>query len=150
MDVEKINEVKRKHRLWLQEVEGGERADFIHANLNYANLNYSDLSNADLYYANFSNANLSNADLSSASLWGAIGNRREIKSTQIEAYSIAYTFDRLQIGCENHSIEEWRSFDDDTIAEMDCGALLFWEKWKDFIFQMIEMSPAVATGHEGK
>ena len=33
---------------------------------------------------------------------------------------------RIQIGCELHTIEEWRGFDDATIVKMDRWALKFW------------------------
>ena len=32
----------------------------------------------------------------------------QVKSIQAERWPIVYTADRIQIGCENHSIEEWR------------------------------------------
>jgi hypothetical protein len=67
---------------------------------------------------------------------------REIKSLQIERYPITYTCDRLQIGCENHSINEWMQFDNARIAKMDKGALEWWGKWRSVLFQIIEMSPA--------
>jgi len=89
-------------------------------------------------------ANLYHANLSHANLYGVIGNGREIKSLNISSlYSIAYTKDRLQIGCKNYSHDAWLSFDDATIAEMGNGALQFWKEYKDLIFTIIERSPAL-------
>ena len=68
----------------------------------------------------------------------------------IETYQLTYTAEVMQIGCQRHTIEEWRNFDDETIERMDCDALEWWGKWKHFIFQAIELSPAVATGKEGQ
>ena len=59
---------------------------------------------------------------------------------QIDTYKIGFTKDTLQIGCERHTIEEWQKFDDDKISKMDTNALKWWNKWKDFIFQAIELS----------
>jgi len=55
----------------------------------------------------------------------------------------------MQIGCEHHKITEWREFDNRRIAEMDgkC-ALKFWAKYKDWIFQTIELCPAKPTASE--
>jgi hypothetical protein len=61
---------------------------------------------------------------------------------QLETYDVAYTKDRLQIGCKNHPINEWFDFDDDTIFEMDDNALAWWKKWKGVIKNTIDMSPA--------
>lgn len=46
---DQLKEVKYKHKKWLNNEEGGERAD-----LRSANLSYADLSSADLRYANLS------------------------------------------------------------------------------------------------
>ena len=76
-----LNEILEKHKMWLKDEEGGERADLKNTYLSYASLRGIDLSYADLSGVNLSNAdlwntdligvNLSNADLSSANLWNA-------------------------------------------------------------------------------
>jgi len=108
------------------------------------------LREANLSWANLSGEDLSEANLSGANLRGVHGNNKEIKSLHIfEEYDIAYTFERLQIGCENHAIDEWWEFDDERILEMDGRkALKFWRKNKELIKQIIEHSPAIATGKE--
>lgn len=55
-----------KHEKWLNDEEGGERADLRGADLRYANLSDADLRGADLRDANLSDANL---DFSCLSLW---------------------------------------------------------------------------------
>ena len=187
---DELSEIIKKHRLWLDEEDGGERADLSYANLcsadlRSANLRSADLRSADLRYADLSYANLRSADLRSANLrsadlryanlrsadlryadlcsadlryadlsdpilWGATGNMSEIKSIAIDTYDIAYTATYLQIGCELHEIDEWWAFDDERIDRMDSGALEWWKKWKPFIQQAIEMSPATPTKREDK
>ncbi len=130
------------------------------SNLSYSNLSESNLRGSDLSESNLSESNLSwsnlrgsnlrGSNLRGSNLMGAIGNMLEIKSLQLETWPITYTADRLQIGCQNHSIEEWRGFDDETIETMAEGAIEFWHKWKDIILKIIELSPATPTGHEGK
>jgi len=86
---------------------------------------------------------LRDASLWGASLWGCAGERKRIKSIFIsDTYPITYTIDRIQIGCKNHSIEDWKSFDDYEISEMDYAALEWWNDHKDFIFKTIERFPA--------
>jgi len=73
---DELKEIFRKHLLWLEDDDGGERADLSNADLSnadlrYADLRYADLSNANLRYANLRNADLSNANLSNADLSNA-------------------------------------------------------------------------------
>ncbi len=100
----------------------------------------ANLRNANLSGANLSGADLSDADLSDADLRNAVGNKKELRTMQIETYSISFTKDVLQIGCKRFTIQEWKNFNDEEISNMDRQALSFWNKWKDFIFQAIELS----------
>ncbi len=131
---EVLNEVIRLHGLWRNGVSGGVRAD---------------LSGCDVSHLNLTHANLTGAKLTRANLWGCVGNSNEIKTMQTDGYTVTYTHARIQIGFGNHSIEEWRNFSHEEIARFDGKrALTFWKKWKSTIFQIIEMSPATATGYE--
>lgn len=76
-----IKNILEKHKKWLNEENGGERADLRYADLRYANLRDANLSDANLSGANLrgaylrgaylSGANLRDADLSDANLSGA-------------------------------------------------------------------------------
>jgi uncharacterized protein YjbI with pentapeptide repeats len=114
---------------------------------NGAYLNGAYLGGAYLEGAYLGRANLGRAYLGGADLEGVNGVNEYIKCVQIEAYPITYTADILQIGCERHPIENWRTFDSRRIAAMDgkC-ALKFWAKYKNWIFQTIELCPAKPTG----
>jgi len=69
---EKINEIIKKHELWVKsEGKTGTRANLYGANLYGADLSGADLSGADLFEANLYGANLYGADLSGADLSGA-------------------------------------------------------------------------------
>ena len=61
----------RKHKLWLMNKPGGERANLREANLTEANLRGADLRGADLRGADLRWANLTEADLREANLRGA-------------------------------------------------------------------------------
>ena len=45
----------------------------------------------------------------------------------------------IQIGCQHHSVDEWRAFDDRVIARMDSGALDFWKKYKLVVLGLAEV-----------
>ena len=63
---EELREVLRKHKMWLDGTEGGEKADLSWADLSKADLSKANLSEADLSEANLSEANL---DFSCVPLW---------------------------------------------------------------------------------
>ena len=90
-----LAEIFEKHRLWLNEEEGGERADLRYANLRYANLrsvnlSYADLSSADLSYANLRYANLRYADLSSADLSSVNLSYADLSSADLSYANLRY------------------------------------------------------------
>ena len=158
MDKAKLDEILRKHDLWLNGKEDGERADLRYADLSYANLRYAnlryadlryaDLSSANLRYANLSYANLSYANLRKNKLWSTTGNGINVMFLQTDEYGITYTAEVMQIGCEQHDIKDWWKFDEDTINNMDRGnSLEWWKVWKPILKKYIKASPAKPTGY---
>ncbi len=59
---------------------------------------------------------------------------------QLDTYAIGFNKTMLTIGCQQHSIEDWSNFTDNEISNLDTDALVWWKKWKDFIFKAIELS----------
>ena len=78
---EKLKDILKKHKKWLDYDEDGERADLqyvnfrganlVGINLRWANLEYADFRDADLRNANLTLANLLHANLIGANLVGA-------------------------------------------------------------------------------
>jgi hypothetical protein len=68
MDREKLDEILRKHLLWLDGEKGGERADLRGADLGGADLRGADLRGANLWGAYLRGANLRGADLGGADI----------------------------------------------------------------------------------
>ena len=68
---EELKEVLRLHKLWLDDEEGGERANLEGASLEWANLARANLAVASLEGANLEWANLARANLARANLEGA-------------------------------------------------------------------------------
>ena len=71
MTKEQLNKVLEKHKKWLNDEPGGERADLRRANLQGADLWGANLWRADLWEADLRGANLQGADLWEADLQGA-------------------------------------------------------------------------------
>ncbi|EAM3678719.1 pentapeptide repeat-containing protein [Salmonella enterica] len=129
-------------------------ADLRGANLRGANLRDADLCGADLRGANLRGANLRGANLCGANLCGADlrgadlcgadlrgANLRDADLPDLtfvilgEKYFISITNgEYVRAGCQNHTVEEWRKYSKQEIAEMDGRkALKFYPRLLDII-----------------
>ncbi|EHB0381311.1 TPA: pentapeptide repeat-containing protein [Salmonella enterica] len=124
-------------------------ADLCGANLYGANLRGADLRDADLYGANLRGANLYGADLRDANLYGANLRGANLRGANLyganlpdltfvilgEKYFISITNgEYVRAGCQNHTVEEWRKYSKQEIAEMDGRkALKFYPRLLDII-----------------
>jgi|GEM_PF-2572276 len=117
-------------------------ANLHSANLRCADLRCADLRGANLRGADLHSADLHSADLSDANLSYATGNLEEIRSIHCFERVITYSEDRVWIGCQSHTIEEWWQFTDDQINSMSTDALGRWTKWKPLLQQIIAAYPA--------
>jgi uncharacterized protein YjbI with pentapeptide repeats len=84
-----LEQVLKKHKLWLEDAPGGERAnltkaDLTRADLSWADLSWANLSGANLSEANLSWANLSGADLSWANLWRADLTKADLSGANLD------------------------------------------------------------------
>ncbi|ECJ4667030.1 pentapeptide repeat-containing protein [Salmonella enterica subsp. diarizonae] len=124
-------------------------ANLYGANLRGANLRDANLRDANLYGANLRGANLRDADLCGADLCGANlcganlygANLRGANLPDLtfvilgEKYFISITNgEYVRAGCQNHTVEEWRKYSKQEIAEMDGRkALKFYPRLLDII-----------------
>ncbi|EFR9877161.1 pentapeptide repeat-containing protein [Salmonella enterica] len=94
-------------------------ADLRDADLRGANLCGADLCGANLCGANLCGANLCGANLRGANLCGA--NLPDLTFVILgEKYFISITNgEYVRAGCQNHTVEEWRKYSKQEIAEMD-------------------------------
>ena len=83
MTKSELNEILEKHRKWLNDEEGGEKANLSWANLSGENLSGADLRRANLSWANLSWANLSGENLSGADLSGADLRRANLRQANL-------------------------------------------------------------------
>ncbi|EAA1018374.1 pentapeptide repeat-containing protein [Salmonella enterica] len=109
-------------------------ADLYGANLRDADLRGADLRDADLRDANLRDANLYGANLYGANLYGA--NLPDLTFVILgEKYFISITNgEYVRAGCQNHTVEEWRKYSKQEIAEMGGRkALKFYPRLLDII-----------------
>ncbi|ECH7310203.1 pentapeptide repeat-containing protein [Salmonella enterica subsp. enterica serovar Anatum] len=114
-------------------------ANLCGANLCGANLCGADLRGANLCDANLRDANLCGADLCGADLRGANLCGADLPDLTFvilgEKYFISITNgEYVRAGCQNHTVEEWRKYSKQEIAEMDGRkALKFYPRLLDII-----------------
>ncbi|HAG1943784.1 TPA: pentapeptide repeat-containing protein [Salmonella enterica] len=109
-------------------------ADLRDANLRDANLRGANLRDANLRDADLYGANLYGADLYGANLYGA--NLPDLTFVILgEKYFISITNgEYVRAGCQKHTVEEWRKYSKQEIAEMDGRkALKFYPRLLDII-----------------
>ncbi|EOF6662633.1 pentapeptide repeat-containing protein [Salmonella enterica] len=104
-------------------------ADLRDADLRGANLCGADLRDADLRDADLCDANLCGADLRDADLRDADLRDADLCDANLpdltfvilgEKYFISITNgEYVRAGCQNHTVEEWRKYSKQEIAEMD-------------------------------
>ncbi|EGC0535255.1 pentapeptide repeat-containing protein [Salmonella enterica] len=94
-------------------------ANLCGANLCGANLRGASLCGADLFGADLCGASLCGADLFGADLCGA--DLPDLTFVILgEKYFISITNgEYVRAGCQNHTVEEWRKYSKQEIAEMD-------------------------------
>ncbi|EKS2355576.1 pentapeptide repeat-containing protein [Salmonella enterica] len=119
-------------------------ANLYGANLYGANLCGANLCGANLYGANLRGANLYGANLYGADLCGADLRDADLRDADLpdltfvilgEKYFISITNgEYVRAGCQNHTVEEWRKYSKQEIAEMDGRkALKFYPRLLDII-----------------
>ncbi|EBI3179090.1 pentapeptide repeat-containing protein [Salmonella enterica] len=119
-------------------------ADLRCADLYGADLRGANLYGANLYGANLRGANLYGADLRGANLYGANLRGADLRCADLpdltfvilgEKYFISITNgEYVRAGCQNHTVEEWRKYSKQEIAEMDGRkALKFYPRLLDII-----------------
>ncbi|EEN0011809.1 pentapeptide repeat-containing protein [Salmonella enterica] len=130
-----LSKILEEHKVWITSIrESGSRANLCGANLCGANLCGAnlrgaslcgaDLFGADLFGANLRGASLCGADLFGADLFGADPCGADLPDLTFvilgEKYFISITNgEYVRAGCQNHTVEEWRKYSKQEIAEMD-------------------------------
>lgn len=110
------------------------------ANLSRARLCSAVITDCDLDYTNFAGADLgreyNKLRLKEVTCRNTAGDGRVIKTLHTGKYTIVNYENRLQVGCENYTKAEWRSFSKDHIETMDEDALKIYRVWKPILIDM--------------
>ncbi|EEG8992822.1 hypothetical protein GKT29_02120 [Salmonella enterica] len=125
-----LSKILEEHKVWITSMrESGSRANLCDADLRGANLRDADLRGADLRDADLRGADLRYADLRDADLRGANLRDADLRDADLpdltfvilgEKYFISITNgEYVRAGCQNHTVEEWRKYSKQEIAEMD-------------------------------
>ncbi|EGA1095673.1 pentapeptide repeat-containing protein [Salmonella enterica] len=140
-----LSKILEEHKVWITSMrESGSRADLRDTNLRGANLRDADLRGADLRGADLRGADLYGVDLRDANLYGADLSGADLRGADLygvdlrdanlygadlpdltfvilgEKYFISITNgEYVRAGCQNHTVEEWRKYSKQEIAEMD-------------------------------
>ncbi|EHJ5403716.1 pentapeptide repeat-containing protein [Salmonella enterica subsp. enterica serovar Wedding] len=150
-----LSKILEEHKVWITSMrESGSRADLRGADLYGADLRGADLYGADLRDADLRDADLRGADLCGADLRGADLRGADLFDADLcgadlfdanlpdltfvilgEKYFISITNgEYVRAGCQNHTVEEWRKYSKQEIAEMDGRkALKFYPRLLDII-----------------
>ncbi|EEE1069812.1 pentapeptide repeat-containing protein [Salmonella enterica subsp. enterica serovar Anatum] len=155
-----LSKILEEHKVWITSMhESGSRAylrdadlcgaDLRDADLRGANLRGANLRDADLCGANLRDADLRDAYLCDAYLRDADLCGADLRGANLcDAYLPDLTFvilgekyfisitngEYVRAGCQNHTVEEWRKYSKQEIAEMDGRkALKFYPRLLDII-----------------
>ncbi|EIY9589465.1 pentapeptide repeat-containing protein [Salmonella enterica subsp. enterica] len=155
-----LSKILEEHKVWITSMrESGSRANLRGADLRGADLRGADLRDADLCGANLRDADLCGANLCGADLCGADLRGADLRDANLcgadlrgadlrdanlpdltfvilgEKYFISITNgEYVRAGCQNHTVEEWRKYSKQEIAEMDGRkALKFYPRLLDII-----------------
>ncbi len=77
------------------------------------------------------------ANLASANLDGETLTKAPISILNL-VWPVLITESFMRIGCQRHSHEEWKYFDDDVIHRMESRAIKFWAQWKAPLLTMCD------------
>ncbi|EDB2180528.1 pentapeptide repeat-containing protein [Salmonella enterica] len=150
-----LSKILEEHKVWITSMhESGSRADLYGANLYGADLRGANLYGVNLRGADLRGANLLDADLRGANLYGVNLRGADLRGANLldadlrganlpdltfvilgEKYFISITNgEYVRAGCQNHTVEEWRKYSKQEIAEMDGRkALKFYPRLLDII-----------------
>ena len=107
MTKDEIQQVLELHAAWLDDREGGERADLCDADLRGADLRGANLRGADLRGANLCGANLCGANLHDAGKIHALRTFFGLYRYEVWAVLLADGSHWIRMGCFLKSLDDW-------------------------------------------
>ena len=105
MNQDELDAILQKHKLWLDDADGGIRADLKGANLRGANLWGADLKGANLRGADLRGADLYKSDLSDADLRGADLRGADLRGADLSDADLDYSCFPLWCGSKGMIVD---------------------------------------------
>lgn len=147
MNYNDLQTILDRHKKWLRNEDGGERANLLDADLSGADLSEADLARANLKGTDLSGANLAWADLSGADLSGAFLTKANLTRAFLTKANLtgadlawadlseadlsgAYLTDADLYGAKNVPDLPWLSI------VPDCGTFVGWKKVAGYIIKL--------------
>lgn len=109
---------------------GFTRADFDGANLRDVSAKWCEFNQAKCMHK---------ASIATAEFIDCVGDGWALKTISGLRWLVTIWADKMSIGCQSHSIDDWFAFSDDDIEEMDGYALEWWRKHKEFVRQFTQL-----------
>ena len=106
MNTDELKTMLEKHKLWLDDEEGGKRADLEDANLEGADLRDADLRGANLRGAELRDADLQYADLRVTDLEGAELRDADLRGANLRGANLDYTCLPLWCGSKGMIVDK--------------------------------------------
>ena len=72
-------------------------------------------------------------------MWDVQGNNDVIRTYQLPDWTVVVCRDRIQIGCQNHPIQDWMGFDDKALRKMSGRAPRWWSIYKSLVMQLAKL-----------
>ena len=91
MTQQELNDILRKHKLWLEDKEGGERADMQCANMRDADMQCADMQRANMWGANMRGANMHDANMHDADMQDADMRGADMRGANMRGANIDYS-----------------------------------------------------------
>ena len=91
MTREGLNEILRKHKLWLDDADGGERADMQDADMQGTDMQDADMQDADMQGAKMQGANMQYANMQVANMRGANMRGAKMQGADMQGADIDYS-----------------------------------------------------------
>jgi hypothetical protein len=140
VDKDKLQEILVKHERWLNDDEGGERADLREADLRGANLRGADLRRANLQWVDLRGANLRWAKLQGADLRGAHLRGAKLQGADLQGADLDFSVWPLWCGsrevkADNRLVYQLVAH----ICGLDCNTPEF-KKIKEFLLPYAKQS----------
>jgi len=143
MKQRELDKILELHEKWLEDEDGGIRANLEDANLEDANLRDANLEDANLVRANLRGANLRDANLRDANLVRANLIDANLEDAGfVKIFLGEYTCDvwreKIRVGCQLQTVDWWEELTEEQAETIEPGGGCWLEMYKPIILLTAE------------